>query len=134
MSSVLHLGLTTVGDLLLNNRITFFDSMEQSKGPIKLCIPPYQRDYKWTTRNVDQLFDDLTDAMDNHLDQYRIGTLILHQEDKEGHSVYNIVDGQQRIISLSLLFLCLNPEIDFVFLHQNMQEKSKEHIINNYRS
>lgn len=56
-------------------------------------IPPYQRPYKWTARNVNQLISDLLAFRE--CKQYRLGTLVLHNNE--------IVDGQQRIITLALL-------------------------------
>lgn len=58
-----------------------------------LEIPAYQRPYKWTAPNVNQLISDLITFRDKK--QYRLGTLVLHGNE--------IVDGQQRIITLILL-------------------------------
>jgi hypothetical protein len=69
-----------------------------------LNIPPYQRPYKWTTKNVGQLFADLATF---HLKpSYRLGTIVFH-EDKDGR---NIVDGQQRTITLLLTVRALIRE------------------------
>lgn len=56
-------------------------------------IPPYQRPYKWTAKNVNQLISDILAFRERK--QYRLGTLVLHNDE--------IVDGQQRIITLALL-------------------------------
>ena len=56
-------------------------------------IPPYQRPYKWTAKNVNQLISDILAFKERK--QYRLGTLVLHNDE--------IVDGQQRIITLALL-------------------------------
>ena len=60
-------------------------------------IPQFQRPYKWGIKNVNQLINDLISFMGN--DEYRLGTLVLHEN--------NIVDGQQRIITLALLLYSL---------------------------
>ena len=60
-------------------------------------IPDYQRPYKWTSKHVNQLINDLLTFRDKG--EYRLGTLVLHKN--------NIVDGQQRIVTLSLLFYVL---------------------------
>lgn len=70
-----------------------------------LVIPNYQRPYKWSTRNIENLLADITQSIvDAHKYgdsfRYRIGTIILHRDDK---GQLNIVDGQQRVISLVLL-------------------------------
>lgn len=59
----------------------------------ELIIPPYQRPYKWTSKNVNQLINDILTFRNKK--QYRLGTLVLYNNE--------IVDGQQRIITLTLL-------------------------------
>ena len=66
-----------------------------------LNIPEYQRPYKWTLKNVNQLIDDI--ITHKQKSSYRLGTLVIHKEYKNGQSISNIVDGQQRTISLSLI-------------------------------
>lgn len=68
---------------------------------LNLCIPRYQRPYEWNERNVVELLDDICEAAQRKETKYRIGSIILHVED----GVYNIVDGQQRTLTL-LLVLC----------------------------
>ena len=53
----LTLAITTIGDLLLENKITKTDNGLALKD-IKLVIPEYQRPYKWTARNAIQLLDE----------------------------------------------------------------------------
>lgn len=78
---------------------------------MKLVVPNYQRPYKWTAKNVADLLDDIGSAIE-HYEQYaktqdvdgykyRIGTIILHWNQR--NKVYDIVDGQQRVITLLLL-------------------------------
>ena len=75
----------------------------------RLAIPPYQRPYKWTRKNIVELLSDIDSSLaeaKKYTDyKYRIGSIILH---KNGE-VLDIVDGQQRIISLLLLKLYLDP-------------------------
>lgn len=103
----LTLSITTIGDLLLDNRIT----RKKDGKPIdnvRLTIPEYQRPYKWTARNAIQLLDDIIEARNANKEVYRVGTLILHKDqDNNGQDRYNIVDGQQRTITFSLLLHAL---------------------------
>jgi hypothetical protein len=62
-----------------------------------LTIPVYQRPYKWSSKNINQLIDDILHHQDRSA--YRIGTVVLHADDSD----LNIVDGQQRIFTLSLI-------------------------------
>ena len=55
----LTLSITTIGDLLLRQTIT---NGEEAIKDVNLCVPIYQRPYKWTARNAIQLLDDIIDA------------------------------------------------------------------------
>ena len=128
--SNLTLSITTIGDLLLRQTIS------NGEAPIKnvnLCVPIYQRPYKWTARNAIQLLDDIIDAKNSNKERYRVGTLILHKpKDKEQ---YDIVDGQQRTITFSLLLTALGVD-GIKFLQQEIYENTynKHNIANNYNA
>lgn len=66
-----------------------------------LKIPDYQRIYCWPQKNVEQLLDDIFDQR-NH--KYHLGTMILQKkEDEKIKDNYDIIDGQQRIVTLALV-------------------------------
>ena len=67
-----------------------------------LRIPSYQRPYKWNRKHIRNLFYDLRDAMGKK--EYQIGSVILHENDRH----LDIVDGQQRLISISLFLHSLD--------------------------
>lgn len=135
----LTLALTNIGDLLLKSKIT----RKRDGKPIenvRLTIPEYQRPYKWTARNAIQLLDDIIEARNANKEVYRVGTLILHKDiDADGNERYNIVDGQQRTITFSLLLLALyeldTEEDSFMidFLNQQVFDNpfSRHNIPNN---
>jgi len=97
-----------------NNQINHSEAAEIDKqiisvgtllGDSNLCIPQYQRPYKWTDKHVNQLFADIAlhkskadSSPSGHQFSYRLGTIVFHK--KDGRK--NIVDGQQRTISLLL--------------------------------
>ena len=70
-----------------------------------LRIPSYQRPYKWNRKHIRNLFYDLRDAMGKK--EYQIGSVILH----ENYGYLDVVDGQQRLISISL-FLHLLDDLE----------------------
>lgn len=90
----------------------------------RLMIPPYQRPYKWTEQNIEALLTDIDNAISDSAKykdfKYRIGTILLH--DKDGN--FEIVDGQQRIISLFLIYSFLVPEYG-CFFSENSRFSSK---------
>ena len=110
----LTLAITTIGELLLKNKITT-GSDNKPIDQVYLRIPDYQRPYKWSPKNAMQLFDDIAEAKSENKEVYRVGTLILHREIKNGKALYNIVDGQQRTITFALLLTALGEDkIDFM--------------------
>ena len=105
---------------------------------MNLQIPDYQRPYKWTTKNILELFEDITNALkeaEKYPDyRYRIGTVILH---KEGHA-FQIVDGQQRITSLIMIKHYLSNALGERFFCALMKRKyadkdSKRNLYQNYK-
>lgn len=67
---------------------------------LPLNIPDYQRIYCWEEGNVKCLLDDLEEHLEtgaNH--PYRLGCIILH----ENCGRYDIIDGQQRLVTLAIL-------------------------------
>lgn len=76
----------------------------------QLTIPEYQRPYKWQPKHVNQLVDDIF----NHRTKpcYRLGTVVLHQDKdsktEQEKGALNIVDGQQRLLTLTLLCTILD--------------------------
>lgn len=125
----LRLCTTTIGDLLYQNRINH--SMDTGKpiDNVVLTIPEYQRPYKWTAKNANQLLDDILQAMNDQKEVYRVGTLILHLDENNN---YNIVDGQQRTITFSLLIKALdNKDIDFTQQKLSDDDHTVHNILNN---
>jgi hypothetical protein len=103
---------------------------------ISLTIPPYQRPYKWKEYHVTQLLDDIFEFTVLKNKTYRIGSIIIH-EDK--NSIKNIVDGQQRLITISLLLLLLkklddNDSFNKLPIPQKYKHRiSKENISRNWQ-
>ena len=132
MAENLILGVTKIGDLLCHHKIT--NTEKRILENIVLKIPDYQRPYKWTAKNANQLLDDILQAMDENKEVYRVGTLILHHEKNENH--YYIVDGQQRIITFALLLKALSDKEEIDFLDEELVENdyNLHNILNNYRA
>lgn len=71
-------------------------------------IPPFQREYAWKKSQVDDLFDDLKDFREtsDSGDLYLLGQIILAASDDPIYSA-DLIDGQQRFVSMTLLFLAM---------------------------
>lgn len=86
-----------------------------------IVIPEYQRPYKWSTKNVNQLLDDILFFKEK--EAYRLGTIIYHLDENE---LLNIVDGQQRTITLLLICMAIQN-------NEELQSKLKKAKINTPR-
>jgi hypothetical protein len=74
-----------------------------------LRIPPYQRPYRWRTETAQALLDDIWLAFaQDQGSECALGSVILYRPAVDGH--YDIVDGQQRLLTLRLLLALLRQE------------------------
>lgn len=76
-------------------------------------IPPYQRPYAWEVQQVTELLDDLRDAMDpasRSQGLYFLGSIVLVKT--PGVPDSKVVDGQQRLTTLTILFSVLRDLTD----------------------
>ena len=88
-----------------------------------LVIPDYQRDYCWGRKEIDTLVKSLIEVKDN--EPYHLGTIILQDKDNQ----YNVIDGQQRLTTLTLYLRELGYDDSMPLLKQKfMSRQSKEHI------
>ena len=127
----LTLAITTIGALLGAGKIT----RDQEGKPIEevgLKIPDYQRPYKWKAENANQLLDDILGAQTDNKEVYRVGTLILHKTTCEEQEVYHIVDGQQRVITFSLLLKAFGCDVKFLQEEIPANSLYVQNILNNY--
>ena len=64
----------------------------------RYIVPSFQRPYRWTKKEVKQLFDDITQAFYLKED-YFVGNIVIARG-KDDTSTPQIIDGQQRILTL----------------------------------
>lgn len=72
-------------------------------------IPMYQRNYAWEEAEIRQLVRDIADYVGGG-QPYHIGTLVVYERRDEGRTVYETIDGQQRLTTLILLACYLKNE------------------------
>lgn len=109
--------------------VRYIEELEFSK----FHLPPYQRPYRWQEKNVYDLLDCLRVNMDKS--EYRIGSIILHSHtDKDGDAIFDVVDGQQRLTTLSLLFKALQIGQRYILDFKYRHDDSKKNIYKNYYS
>ncbi|BBB19922.1 DUF262 domain-containing protein [Helicobacter cinaedi] len=72
-----------------------------SEEDVKFIIPPYQRPYKWGIDQCETLWNDIVNAFNDSGDEYFLGSIIAFSKEKDE---FQIIDGQQRITTFTLLF------------------------------
>lgn len=82
---------------------------------LKLTIPDYQRIYCWQDKNIQTLWENLEDMPEN-LD-YHLGSIILHRKD----DCFDIIDGQQRLVTITLILRALGYEGNMPLLLQRFK-------------
>jgi len=85
--------------------------------------PPYQRPFSWEQREASRLLDDLTAAMEGNgdggeIDEYFLGTMLFIEAERalrlpfsRQTRVLEVVDGLQRLTTLTILF-CVLRDLD----------------------
>lgn len=98
----------------IENSLTLEDVLSNKKYSVNY----YQREYRWGRKQIEQLIDDLTISFDDSFDKnkavelsdienfdyYYMGTIIV----TGSQDVKSIIDGQQRLTSMTLLMIALN--------------------------
>ncbi|MGX2972699.1 DUF262 domain-containing protein [Helicobacter sp. T3_23-1059] len=98
-----------------------------------ITIPEYQRPYIWDSERVKILLEDLSgffESNQNKPDKYLLGSLILCN----GKDTLEVVDGQQRLVTLALILRVLDDGDSNKFLSNSkfQHNQSKAHIKENY--
>lgn len=84
---------------------------------LKLVIPDYQRIYCWEEKNITALWNNLKKMPEDQ--DYHLGSIIL-QNMENG---YHIIDGQQRLVTLTLCLRALGYEGNMPLLAQRFESK-----------
>lgn len=86
-------------------------------------VPPYQREYTWEKRQLDDFFDDIL-GNDNG---YFLGSMICinRSNDSQKTQVLELVDGQQRMVTLSILFAAIYSILNEYGKNDEETEKSR---------
>jgi uncharacterized protein with ParB-like and HNH nuclease domain len=73
-----------------------------SEEGVDYIIPMYQRNFAWEEAEIAQLIQDVIDYIPENRNYY-IGTLVVFERSNAKATVYETIDGQQRLTTLSLL-------------------------------
>lgn len=84
----------------------------------KFVIPVYQRAYSWKRENCESLLKDLMSVYEHNYVSHFFGSIVYVSNDVGGCNEHIIIDGQQRITTVSLLLLAIrnyiigHPDVD----------------------
>jgi uncharacterized protein with ParB-like and HNH nuclease domain len=84
-------------------------------------IPVYQRDYAWTRVNCQKLWDDIVDLSRHREYNHFLGTIVTVGA---GFQEYTVIDGQQRLTTISIIILALHK-----YLKSQPNRTEKENVI-----
>ena len=73
---------------------------------VRFSIPKFQRAYSWDAPQCDELWRDLMRAARAHRSHF-MGTLIYLDEERDGMRELSVVDGQQRLTTITLILAAL---------------------------
>ena len=75
----------------------------------KYKIPEFQRDFSWKEENWEDLWQDLIDLYEDKEEQHYMGAIVLQNTNDK--KTFIVVDGQQRITTLSLFIIAIAKHI-----------------------
>ncbi|WP_284447683.1 DUF262 domain-containing protein [Fluviibacter phosphoraccumulans] len=88
----------------------------------QLAVPPYQRPYRWGAKNITDLFTDFTTHQS--MSAYRLGSVVFHhRKGKDKDEWLDIVDGQQRTLTLMLAAKALLEERLSGLVRQDLRQQ-----------
>ncbi|MBK7573358.1 MAG: DUF262 domain-containing protein [Bacteroidetes bacterium] len=97
--------------LLDEKEIVELNMQELLNGKDNYAIPVYQRNYAWESKEIEQLIQDVIDYSKLHKGKnYYLGTLVVSSNSKNNQILFDTIDGQQRLTTLSILSAVLKNE------------------------
>jgi uncharacterized protein with ParB-like and HNH nuclease domain len=108
---------------LLDTRTTNFGELI-GNGKI-YRVPPFQRDYSWTEENWEDLWQDIMALHNNPESSHYMGAIVLqssHNSDRE----FTIIDGQQRLATLSLIAIAAIAKIQALIDREQDPEANRD--------
>lgn len=100
---------------------------------IQFVIPVYQRNYDWTEKHCKVLLNDIIEAGKNKKEHF-IGSIVYVNDNKPATSVKEliVVDGQQRLTTITLIYLRLYRLLDGIGNEPLKNKIYKQYLINEF--
>ncbi|MBV2196655.1 MAG: DUF262 domain-containing protein, partial [Flavobacterium sp.] len=107
----------------MNDKQPKYYSIKELFGSDDYVIPIYQRNYEWGEPQITQLIQDIVDYIvksksnkSESKPRYYIGSLIAYERKFEGSVIYETIDGQQRLTTLTILLILIKNEFTAIDL------------------
>ena len=85
----------------------YFYFLEFMENPQQFRIPIYQRKYSWEIKHCEKLFNDIKNIGESDKKSHFMGSIVF-KSSRDAIGVLNVIDGQQRITTMSLLLAALS--------------------------
>ena len=89
-------------------------------GHVCYRVPDYQRSYIWSDEQADELWNDLMETYENDPDgkntEYVLGAIVALRK----REIMEIVDGQQRLVTLTLMFCAIRDALNEIDMGENI--------------
>ncbi|QIZ73175.1 DUF262 domain-containing protein [Oxynema aestuarii] len=109
--SLLDTRTTNFGDLISNGKI--------------YRVPPFQRDYSWNEENWEDLWQDIESLLTEQTPIHYMGAIVL-QSSLESDKYFTIIDGQQRLATLSILATVVIDRLETLIANDIDPEANRE--------
>lgn len=96
--------------------------LELFGGSVYYQIPSYQRPYSWKSEQVEALWKDIFDSFEENEDEYFLGSVIMTRT--RDNKYYDVVDGQQRMTTLMILFCSLRD-----LYYANLSDSKRRNLV-----
>ncbi|WP_282925226.1 DUF4268 domain-containing protein [Peptoniphilus genitalis] len=104
--------------------IQLYSYMEGSNN--RYVIPVYQRRYDWKIENCKQLYNDLLRLTDDKEGNHFFGSIVSDVVGAGSTTEYHIIDGQQRLTTVTLLLLAIDKLVEKGEVYSNEMDLSNQ--------
>jgi len=92
----------------------------------KVSVPKYQRSYAWESKNVLDLLNDLNNAISQNFPEYFLGSIVT----KKGEDSWlEVVDGQQRLATITILIASIRNHFKNKSDHQRANQIENDYLL-----
>lgn len=88
-------------------------------------VPSYQRDYSWKQDHWEDLWADILSILNDRESVHYMGSIVLQNKSEKGEKRYSVIDGQQRLATLTLIVLATIKTIQNL-VDQNIDKTNNE--------